>query len=57
MNEKDLCRLNELAKQKKIAPLSIAEAAEYEQLKKVYLHDIKANLKRQLDEADIKRKE
>ena len=55
MNEKDIQRINELArKSKSVEGLTEAERVEQAALRKAYIDSIKRNLKAQLDNIDIR---
>ncbi len=53
ITEEKIARINALAKKKKEAGLSEAEAAEQKALYREYLASIRANLKAQLDQIEI----
>lgn len=53
ITEEKIARINALAKKKKEAGLSEAEAAEQKVLYREYLASIRANLKAQLDQIEI----
>ncbi|MGI6006927.1 MAG: DUF896 domain-containing protein [Ruminococcus sp.] len=54
MNEKDLERINELARKSKTVGLSAAEKEEQAKLRREYIARIRMNLRSQLDQIDIK---
>lgn len=53
MEEKDIERINELARKKKSTGLTLAEEAEQQRLRRQYLDEWKASLQAQLDNTYI----
>ncbi len=54
MNEKDIARINELARKSKTTGLSAAEKEEQAKLRREYIARVRMNLRSQLDQIDIK---
>ena len=53
MNEKDLARINELARKSKSVGLTPQEKAEQARLRREYIASVRMNLRSQLDQIDI----
>lgn len=56
MKEDKINRLNELARKQKQEGLNAEEKAEQEELRRIYIRDVKNNLRLQLDYAGVKKK-
>ena len=54
MTQEKIARINELAKKSKTTGLTEAEKTEQQALRQVYLADVKASLRAQLDHTSIK---
>ena len=57
MNEKDLARINELARKSKSVGLTPQEKAEQARLRREYIASVRINLRSQLDQIDIQEKD
>ncbi|HJD13508.1 MAG TPA: DUF896 domain-containing protein [Candidatus Ruminococcus avistercoris] len=57
MNEKDLARINELARKSKSVGLTPQEKAEQARLRREYIASVRMNLRSQLDQIDIQEKD
>ena len=57
MNEKDLARINELARKSKSVGLTPREKAEQARLRREYIASVRMNLRSQLDQIDIQEKD
>ena len=57
MNEKDLARINELARKSKSVGLTPQEKAEQARLRREYIASGRMNLRSQLDQIDIQEKD
>lgn len=57
MNEKDLARINELARKSKSVGLNPQEKAEQARLRREYIASVRMNLRSQLDQIDIQEKD
>ena len=57
MNEKDLARINELARNSKSVGLTPQEKAEQARLRREYIASVRMNLRSQLDQIDIQEKD
>ena len=57
MNEKDLARINELARKSKSVCLTPQEKAEQARLRREYIASVRMNLRSQLDQIDIQEKD
>ncbi len=53
ITEKDLARINELARKSKAEGLSEAEMQEQKVLRQKYIQAVRANLRSQLDQIDV----
>lgn len=57
MNEKDLARINELARKSKSVGQTPQEKAEQARLRREYIASVRMNLRSQLDQIDIQEKD
>ena len=57
MNEKDLARINELARKSKSVGLTPQEKTEQARLRREYIDSVRMNLGSQLDQIDIQEKD
>ena len=57
MNEKDLARINELARKSKSVGLTPQEKTEQARLRREYIASVRMNLRSQLDQIDIQEKD
>ena len=57
MYEKDLARINELARKSKSVGLTPQEKAEQARLRREYIASVRMNLRSQLDQIDIQEKD
>ena len=57
MDEKDLARINELARKSKSVGLTPQEKAEQARLRREYIASVRMNLRSQLDQIDIQEKD